>query len=730
MKSFLFEAIIFPDNTLKEIADHSVENFRFHHTYHDGIHAKDYFQPSYQKIVKDGCQLLRNKALTSIELHTDLGDQKIVVGLSKDIEKHIHVKFFQLMENQISSTPDWLTESTAHSAFTQTEDWAGVDFQFVLDNATEAIVVHDEEGNILFTNLAFNELCGNHPDKFKLSDFFLFKVHDYNKLKSLLAEKISIPVCLINEDCEQHIEYALQSSELHFRGMKIYGTVVIEIPDLRSRFRNLQQTEQRYRDIVSNMCTIAYAYRYDPKKDVFFMDWINGKTELIPFDDVNDLFDLEKFYGIVHPDDMPVAIHKEEMLRKGKSSFSTMRVTDRSGKQVWITDNNWYVGLSDDGLFRFYGIITDLTAEIMMGNQLNQLWIAINNSSNTIIIIDGEGKIEFVNPAIKNDLGFEPDYFIGNHYKQLLTFVIDKKIETDVAKVINEKKVWSTKLLCRTALADEVVFMVTISPVVGDAGTIEKVIVVSQNISQMMELEKQLFHKDKLSTIGMFASGIAHDFNNILQIISTYSELIAIRSKDDQNTQSYVDQINNAKMRGARLIEHLISFGKPGVLQKKELKISTLIDSNMSFFLELIPKRIKFQSEVTHQLCIYGNETSMQQLFINLIKNAVQAIPESGMIVLKSDLIKAGPLHNKDEMDMISIEVEDNGIGIPGQYLGRVMEPYFSTKKSGDGTGLGLAIVNSIVHDHNGIVRVFSEEQKGTKISVLIPAISKNQYSY
>lgn len=724
MKSFLFEFTVLPDNTLMDVVDLSNAYGNYHYPYHPTISIQDFLKENYLQLVSEGISFIRSASADELDFKWNDAQDKLIINLFCNDGKSVTVRFYHLLENPISPIPSTLGDAS-NSDHAPLSGCDYPDIQFFLENSIEGMIIHDEIGEILFANQVFIDFAGSDPIGKHLSDFFILKYQDYNQLPALLENSGVIPLQSVTPEPKSTLEFALDSIPVRYMKKPVWLSVVKEIPDIRSRYLNLLETEQRYRGIVSNMCTIAYAYRYDPQKDSFQMDWIDGQLDILPWDDPNSMFDIEKFYAAIDPRDLPAAMHKEEMLRKGKSTFISFRGTGGHGRKLWLTDHNWYVGKSEDGSYRFYGILTDLTTEKKIGNQLNQLWVAINNSSNTIIIVDNTGTIEFVNPAIKKDLGYDPEYFLGKNYRHLLAFVEDKQVFKLIKSELQQRNVWTSKMPFKTAQGKVVVFSVAFSPIFSEDDEFERIVIVSQNITEMLQLERQLFHKDKLSTIGMFASGIAHDFNNILQIIGTYSELIDLHTSPEDAIHTYIEQITKAKIRGARLIEHLISFGKPGIIRKKELMVQLLIDVNMSFFLELVPKRIRFTGEVYHHHHIYANETSMQQLLINLIKNAVQSISGSGEISLHSSYIRANSTLYKVTQDMISFEVEDTGCGIPRQNLEQILEPYFSTKDSGDGSGLGLAIVHSIVNDHNGLIQISSEEGKGTKITVLLPAIVK-----
>ncbi|MCF8294856.1 MAG: PAS domain S-box protein [Bacteroidales bacterium] len=587
-----------------------------------------------------------------------------------------------------------------------------IDSELTLD----AVLLHDCKGviyncNDIFSALIHEEGVGKNVFDYLQDTSLQCKVSQLHSRQIIHTQGVIVPaeknrMIPVEVSCTQ---YAEKVSDLYI--MIIKNLAALEVRDPQSL-----ASEQRYQSIVSNLCYLVYCYRFNPATLHFTLDWIEGKVEDVPFENPADIFDLQKYHSVVHPDDLGSVQEKQSNLVKGKSFTSQYRIMTSQGTYKWVKDYNWHFGDTEGGMLKFYGVIQDLSADFRKDEQIRLLWTAISYSSNVIIILDDKRNIEFINQAISNEVGMEPLDLVENSIDLLIqkmdsTLVIDDYLlEKNFEQIVSDKITYLNKEgIPQTAL-------LTVTPLFNEQRGVYKYVVVTQNITHLNELESRLLQNDKLSTLGLFASGIAHDFNNILQIISTFTELVEAKAPEDKAIQSYIHQIKDAKDRGTQIVRNLLSFGKPSEKAKVEVQVSRIMNESSHLLNDLIPERIKLRFEVIDDFKIFASETEILQVIINLVVNAMQAIESRGAISVKS-YRSAGLNENLYGI----IEVEDTGKGIPETHHNQVFNPYFSTKTQGDGTGLGLAIVQSIVSDHGGTIHFHSELGLGTRFFISIP---------
>ena len=234
-------------------------------------------------------------------------------------------------------------------------------------------------------------------------------------------------------------------------------------------------------------------------------------------------------------------------------------------------------------------------------------------------------------------------------------------------------------------------------------------------------MENEQFKTEKLESLGILAGGIAHNFNNILTGILGNISLARITMNPDNEQYKYLEKSELASLQARDLTQQLLTFSKGGAPIKTIFSISKLIKSTATFAVSGSNVRCKFSISKDIWL-INADLGQLSQVINNIILNAVHAMPDGGSI----DIIACNCHSNTQEKFLIQnkkyimISFEDQGIGISETNIGKIFDPYFSTKQKG--SGLGLATSHSIVHNHKGFMTVKSKLEKGTTIKIYLPA--------
>jgi two-component system, cell cycle sensor histidine kinase and response regulator CckA len=249
-----------------------------------------------------------------------------------------------------------------------------------------------------------------------------------------------------------------------------------------------------------------------------------------------------------------------------------------------------------------------------------------------------------------------------------------------------------------------------------------------QEITQHRELEQQLRQMQKIEAIGRLAGGVAHDFNNILMAISSYSELLE-RKLSDEALRRYLDEIVKATDRGSSLTQSLLTFSRKQVSSPQVVDLNALIREQLKMLKRLIPENIEVKFQPGHELaCVKADTSQLEQVVMNLVINARDAMTNGGRLVLETansqlgDRTTASPKSDSDQ-GYVLITVSDNGCGMDAETKSHIFEPFFTTKEQGKGTGLGLATVFGIVKHSGGQILVNSEPGSGTTFKIFFPAV-------
>jgi len=247
-------------------------------------------------------------------------------------------------------------------------------------------------------------------------------------------------------------------------------------------------------------------------------------------------------------------------------------------------------------------------------------------------------------------------------------------------------------------------------------------------------LQSQLHQAQKMETIGALAGGIAHDFNNLLTVILGNAQLARMKYKSNRDLDIYLEQIQNSSERAAKLTRQLLTFSRKQPITLSILNVNTVIKNMLKILQRLIGEDIVIDTNLSPELpSIQGDEGNIEQVIMNLVINARDAMPEGGKILLKTENVE---LHENECTGIVGsypggfvcLTIQDAGIGIDEKILIKIFEPFFTTKGKETGTGLGLSVVYGIVKQHKGFIQVQSKLQEGTTFKIYFPASEKIQY--
>ena len=248
-----------------------------------------------------------------------------------------------------------------------------------------------------------------------------------------------------------------------------------------------------------------------------------------------------------------------------------------------------------------------------------------------------------------------------------------------------------------------------------------------QSQEALRQRDEQLRQAQKMEAIGRLAGGVAHDFNNLLMAIHGYAEMLVESLPPEDSRHNDADEILKASDRAAGLTRQLLAFSRREVVTQQAIALDQLVDSMQSMLQRLIGPEIQIQTDIWPDLTpVLADGTQVEQILVNLVVNARDAMPEGGKITIELrnielDHIGVASHPGLRPGDYVEMSVSDTGSGMDAETKSRIFEPFFTTKESGKGTGLGLATVYGIVQQNNGAVEVQSRLGHGTTFYVYLP---------
>jgi len=247
-----------------------------------------------------------------------------------------------------------------------------------------------------------------------------------------------------------------------------------------------------------------------------------------------------------------------------------------------------------------------------------------------------------------------------------------------------------------------------------------------KDVTELKKIQQQLLQTQKLESIGLMASGIAHDFNNILAAIIPNAELIKISSKENHPDFKRAEIIEKSAHRASEIAQRLLTFTRQSDHRNYEpIDLNNVIDDSLELLEHTISDKIEIEKNYQPDLkLINADEAQVQQIIMNMVINAADAMPAGGKIELGTENFKISEFYQIGSLDpgeFIRLVIKDNGSGIPIEILSKIFDPFFTTKDIGKGTGLGLSVVYGIIKGLNGHIEVFSKIDEGTHFDIYFP---------
>ncbi len=385
-----------------------------------------------------------------------------------------------------------------------------------------------------------------------------------------------------------------------------------------------------------------------------------------------------------------------------------------------------------------------------------QLESLIENAPDLIIRIDRERRVLLVNSKIEI-LGLTVDRAIGKTLAELAgeIGIEDQTVAlwyATIDRVFNHGEAgileWSATISGRT-----IHIQASVVPECLPGGAVETALSFNRDFSEQVAVKESLRERDaqiqriqRLETVGRLAGGVAHDFNNILTAINGYLYLVGMEVEPESKIAAHIEGIRFATDRAARLTEQLLLFSKRAPIELHDFDLNSVVAEVSQLLSRLIPENIRLQTEFSPQKAVIrGDAGKIEQVIMNLVINARDAMPDGGVVTIQTRRIPRrlpaqaqseteGPAPNlpTDGLDGehhedVVLSVIDSGVGMDDSVKARLFDPFFSTKGHERGTGLGLPVVYGIVEEHRGSIRVDSVPGRGSTFELSFPAASKEE---
>lgn len=571
------------------------------------------------------------------------------------------------------------------------------------------------------------------------------KVHQIEKQNSLLELKVDHRTAQLKKEKEK-VEFALEKlnrQENQLQKIAENATLLLRNPYYMQSIREALQVigeasgvEHIY--IFQNQSTLhekvsvrfKMHFKWDKKDNLSNEEQLSYKMQI--FDD-NDLLKIyESLKNDEFVSDRFPSFDLSPNTKKTKVSRLALPVT--ISKQFWgfvmLDDSNYRRVWEKNDLAIMKTAVANIGGAIERHEtegELSRLSLAVKTSTDSIFISDIKGRITDLNEAAIKLMEADEKYdIIGCRGVSFIDPEDRKRFIKDVFRAINTDETKTREYLMITTRKRRIPVEISFSLLREPNGFLLGFVLFCRDVSERNKMEEELLKARKLESLGILAGGIAHDFNNILTAILGNISLAKIFAESDAKILSRLTESEKATMRAKDLTQQLLTFSKGGTPIKKTASVADLIRENTGFVLH----GSKILCNYSIQEGIWNveiDEGQISQVINNLTINALQAMPEGGVLEVKAENYIIGgetdlPLK---QGDYVKLSFKDNGIGISKGYIDKIFDPYFTTKQRG--SGLGLATTYSIIQKHEGHIFVESSLGLGTTFSIYLPASRKSR---
>jgi two-component system, cell cycle sensor histidine kinase and response regulator CckA len=431
----------------------------------------------------------------------------------------------------------------------------------------------------------------------------------------------------------------------------------------------------------------------------------------------------------VHPEDRSEFERARARVRHSgrPRKFPGRRVT-KDGRMLDVMITTAAVHGPDGRYHGSLGIVEDVTSQRLGEERQQRLNAIIETSPDFVATFDVQRRTLFMNGAGRELVGLLPDDdATTTSLDSLCSAAGGEPLDRLALPVMIADGSWSGEALMRIKSGEEVLVWLTLVAHRRGDGDLAFISAVAQDITERRFLEEQLRQSQKMEAVGRLAGGIAHDFNNLLTAIAGHTELLLEDLGEDDGIRSDIEEVMRAVDRASTLTRQLLAFSRRQVLQPRLLDVNQVISDLGRLLHRLIGEDVSLQTSYDPDIGrIRADQGQVEQVVMNLVVNARDALPGGGVIEIRTSSVHVGedsPEHRRGARpgDYAAIVVHDDGVGMDEAVLSRIFEPFFTTKEQGKGTGLGLPTAYGIVSQSGGCILVDSTLGIGSTFRVLFP---------
>jgi len=416
-----------------------------------------------------------------------------------------------------------------------------------------------------------------------------------------------------------------------------------------------------------------------------------------------------------------------ELARTGKVKDCEVRLRSRDGfvRHVLLSWERLELSGNEDPLLM--ATLVDITERKQTEGKMAELFEILDQAREAIVVRDLEGTVLYLNQGTQQLSGYTLEEVIAKH-ATLLLYRHHREFEAATRHLL-EVGEWQGEHFLTTKTGQDILVDGRWTLIRDDAGKPQSIVAISVDLTERKKLEAQFLRAQRMESIGALASGIAHDLNNILTPIVMTAPMLRMDLPADDREQ-LLATLEASAQRAVEVIKQILGFARGQEGERTLLQPRHLLREMGRIIRETFPPSIKLVENAPKDLWpVAGNATQLHQVLMNLCVNARDAMPRGGTLRLEAQNVALAEASVKRPAEAkpgnyVQLQVSDTGEGIPDAIRDKIFDPFFTTKETGKGTGLGLTTVLGIVKNHGGFLDLDSAPGRGTRVSILLPAVS------
>ena len=596
----------------------------------------------------------------------------------------------------------------------------------IIESAMDAIITVDEDQRVVLFNHAAEQMFGCStreaigqpldrflPARFRDAHRHHIQTFGQSGVTSRKMGKLGTVMGLRSTGEEFPVEAAI--SHIAVERKKYYTVILRDISERKRVEEDLRESQRQLTTLIGNLPGFVYRCKNDGAWTFEYLS--EGVSDLTGYTADEYLVQRSVSYGEnTHLDDREHVWQEVQAAVERHRPFEmTYRILTKSGEVKWVWERGEGIYSTDGTLSYLEGFVTDVTerkrAEHLLRQSEERYRRLITVSPYAVMVNRGDRIIFANDQAIKLFGAVKADEILEKSPLDL--------VHPDYHAVVRDRIHALLEGSAQVPMLEEKILTVSGRPVEVEVSAARftdeegpAILVMLRDVSERKRLQEQLRKTERIAELGTLASGMAHEIGTPMNVILGRAEYLMDRVTEEsikKGLQTIVTQVE----RITKVMNQLLTFARRQTPERCPLDLRAIIEDGMELFQERLARN---QIQVELALAdgcptALADPDQMSQIFINLVMNAVHAMPDGGTL-----RIGLAP-----EQQLVKLTIADTGHGIPRDMVKKIFEPFFTTKEFGQGTGLGLTVVKGIIEEHQGSIAVESQEGKGTTFTILLP---------